>query len=94
MCPLGCLGKKFFSKQIYTYIPKSENDVRLYATLARMNPTGLPVGAVSQDVNSQSSKAKKARELGTALISPEELEDMLKSNHVSLEENDHDENSC
>ena len=32
---------------------------------------------VIQDVSSQSSKAKKARELGTALISPEELENML-----------------
>lgn len=33
---------------------------------------------VIADVNSQSSKAKKARELGTKLISPEELEGMLK----------------
>lgn len=33
---------------------------------------------VIQDVNSQSSKAKKARELGTALISPEDLEEMIK----------------
>ena len=33
---------------------------------------------VIADVNSQSSKAKKARELGTKLISPEELEQMLK----------------
>ena len=32
---------------------------------------------VIADVNSQSSKAKKARELGTKLISPEELEKML-----------------
>jgi DNA ligase (NAD+) len=32
---------------------------------------------VIQDINSQSSKAKKARELGTKLISPEELEAML-----------------
>jgi len=32
---------------------------------------------VIQDINSQSSKAKKARELGTKLISPEELEEML-----------------
>lgn len=30
------------------------------------------------DVNSTSTKAKKARELGTKLISPEELEEMLK----------------
>ncbi len=34
---------------------------------------------VIQDVNSQSTKAKKARELGTKLISPEELEDMLNA---------------
>jgi len=33
---------------------------------------------VISDVNSQSTKAKKARELGTKLISPEELESMLK----------------
>ena len=33
---------------------------------------------VIADINSQSSKAKKARELGTKLISPEELESMLK----------------
>jgi len=33
---------------------------------------------VIADVNSQSSKAKKARELGTKLISPEELEEMLE----------------
>ena len=46
MCPLGRLEKKFLSKQIYTYIPKTENDERLYVTLVRTNPTGLPVGAV------------------------------------------------
>lgn len=34
---------------------------------------------VIADVNSQSSKAKKARELGTKLISPEELEEMLNA---------------
>lgn len=33
---------------------------------------------VIADINSQSSKAKKARELGTKLISPEELEAMLQ----------------
>ena len=32
---------------------------------------------VIADVNSQSSKAKKARELGTKLISPKELEELL-----------------
>lgn len=33
---------------------------------------------VIADINSQSTKAKKARELGTKLISPEELEELLK----------------
>ncbi|MDN5314954.1 MAG: hypothetical protein PWP10_3704, partial [Clostridiales bacterium] len=33
--------------QIYTCIPKSENDVRLQAKLGSKNPTGLPVGVVS-----------------------------------------------
>ena len=33
---------------------------------------------VIQDANSQSTKARKARELGTKLISPEELEELLK----------------
>lgn len=49
MCPLGRLGKKFSSKQIYTCIPKPTNGVRLHATLERMNPTGLPVGAVIEE---------------------------------------------
>ena len=34
---------------------------------------------VIADINSTSTKAKKARELGTKLISPEELEEMLKN---------------
>ena len=31
--------------------PKSENDVRLRATLGSQNPTGLPVGAVRKNIN-------------------------------------------
>ena len=34
---------------------------------------------VIADINSTSTKAKKARELGTKLISPEELEEMLRN---------------
>ncbi len=36
-------------KQTYTCIPKSANDVRLQAKLGSKNPTGLPVGVVSED---------------------------------------------
>ena len=35
------------SNRLTLVTPKSENDVRLQATLCNQNPTGLPVGAVS-----------------------------------------------
>lgn len=35
------------SNRLILVNPKSENDVRLQATLGNQNPTGLPVGAVS-----------------------------------------------
>ena len=38
---------KFFFKQTYTCIPKSDNDARMQAKLGKKNPTGLPVGVVS-----------------------------------------------
>ena len=34
------------SNRLTLVTPKSENDVRLQATLGNQNPTGLPVGAV------------------------------------------------
>ena len=38
------------SKRFTLVTPKSENDVRLQATLDNQNPTGLPVGAVRKDL--------------------------------------------
>ena len=35
------------SNRLTLVTPKSENDVRLQATLGNQNPTGLPVGVVS-----------------------------------------------
>ena len=35
------------SNRLTLVTPKSENDVRLQATLGNQNPKGLPVGAVS-----------------------------------------------
>lgn len=46
---VGLLGNE--SPDLNRFIlvnPKSENDVRLQATIGNQNPTGLPVGAVSQ----------------------------------------------
>ena len=44
----GMLGNKrsSFSNRLIPILPKSENDVRIWAKLERTNPTGLPVGSV------------------------------------------------
>ena len=47
---VGLLGNE--SPDLNRFIlvnPKSENDVRLQATIGNQNPTGLPVGAVRPD---------------------------------------------
>jgi hypothetical protein len=45
---VGLLGNKSPDSNRFTLVtPKSENDVRLQATLGNQNPTGLPVGVVS-----------------------------------------------
>ena len=44
----GLLGNESSDSNRFTLItPKSENDVRLQATLGNQNPTGFPVGVVS-----------------------------------------------
>ena len=44
---VGLLGNESPDSNRFTLVtPKSENDVRLQATLGNQNPTGLPVGAV------------------------------------------------
>ena len=43
----GLLGNESSDSNRFTLVtPKSENDVRLQATLGNQNPTGLPVGVV------------------------------------------------
>ena len=45
----GLLGNESSDSNRFTLVtPKSENDVRLQATLGNQNPTGLPVGVVSR----------------------------------------------
>ena len=44
---VGLLGNKSSDSNRFTLVtPKSENDVRLQATLGNQNPIGLPVGVV------------------------------------------------
>ena len=45
---VGLLGNESSDSNRFTLVtPKSENDVRLQATLGNQNPTGLPMGVVS-----------------------------------------------
>ena len=47
---VGLLGNESPHSNRFTLIyPKSENDVRLWATLGSENPTGKPVGVVSAE---------------------------------------------
>ena len=49
---VGLLGNKSPDSNRFTLVtPKPENGVRLQATLGNQNPTGLPVGVVSMNVN-------------------------------------------
>ena len=49
---VGLLDNETFHSNRFTLlVPKSENDVRVGATLGSENPTGLPVGAVSVVAN-------------------------------------------
>ena len=44
---VGLLGNESSDLNRFILVnPKSENDVRLQATIGNQNPTGLPVGAV------------------------------------------------
>ena len=55
---VGLLGNE--SPDLNRFIlvnPKSENDVRLQATIGNQNPTGLPVGAVRVKMFDNAPKA-------------------------------------
>ena len=56
----GLLGNESSDSNRFTLVtPKSENDVRLQATLGNQNPTGLPVGVVSGRLNVKLKEEKK-----------------------------------
>ena len=63
----GLLGNESSDSNRFTLVtPKSENDVRLQATLGNQNPTGLPVGVVSQ-IKRNSTEVKKLHLPGTTI---------------------------
>ncbi|RHT98349.1 hypothetical protein DW698_14080 [Lachnospiraceae bacterium AM26-1LB] len=63
---VGLLGNESSDLNRLTLVtPKSENDVRLQATLDNQNPTGLPVGVVSliNKINGQNTHLKYTKYL-------------------------------
>ena len=57
---VGLLGNISPDLNRFTLVtPKSENDVRLQATLANQNPTGLPVGTVRQTIKEYISDSRE-----------------------------------
>ena len=72
---VGLLGNKSPDSNRLTLVtPKSENDVRLQATLGNQNPTGKPVGAVSSCGCYQSYKGKLSRNKKVCIICGKEFE--------------------
>ena len=71
----GLLGNESSDSNRFTLVtPKSENDVRLQATLGNQNPTCLPVGVVSAISNSGESSGvltaiKEAHNQGATTLS-------------------------
>lgn len=71
---VGLLGNKSPDSNRFTLVtPKSENDVRLQATLGNQNHTGLPVGAVR----------KNSFDIPTAKLFKRQINDELARAHVT-----------
>ena len=77
---IGLLGNESPDSNRFTPVtPKSENDVRLQATLGNQNPTGLPVGAVSAII------VKLCQKLSAALKSCMNILVAILQAHVKLQ---------
>ena len=64
---VGLLGNESSDSNRFTLVtPKSENDVRLQATLGNQNPTVLPVGVVREPIKG-----------GTLATPPDSVRDIL-----------------
>ena len=60
----GLLGNESSDSNRFTLVtPKSENDVRLQATLGNQNPTGLPVEVVRETAIKEACSIRKECEL-------------------------------
>ena len=73
----GLLGNESSDSNRFTLVtPKSENDVRLQATLGNQNPTGLPVGVVSRNSDYIIDMGPEGGQLGGEIIAMGTVEEI------------------
>ena len=73
----GLLGNESSDSNRFTLVtPKSENDVRLQATLGNQNPTGLPVGVVSRNSDYIIDMGPEGGQLGGEIIATGTVEEI------------------
>ena len=85
---VGLLGNESSDSNRFTLVtPKSENDVRLQATLGNQNTTGLPVGVVRRSwISMNRRKCMKKAMKYDKLVAEMELMSMLNESVVSANE--------
>ena len=89
---VGLLGNESSDSNRLTLVtPKSENDVRLQATLDNQNPTGLPVGVVSDCYDEEKEIAVSEKEFHVIKIGDKILCNVYRSANrvVTVELNEH-----
>ena len=81
----GLLGNESSDSNRFTLVtPKSENDVRLQATLGNQNPTGLPVGVVSRNSDYIIDMGPEGGQLGGEIISMGTVEEIKQNKNSKI----------
>ena len=82
---VGLLGNKSPDSNRFTLVtPKSENDVRLQATLGNQNSTGLPVGVVSRNSDYIIDMGPEGGQLGGEIIAMGTVEEIKQNKNSKI----------
>ena len=82
---VGLLGNESSDSNRFTLVtPKSENDVRLQATLGNQNPTGLPVGVVSRNSDYIFDMGPEGGQLGGEIIAMGTVEEIRQNKNSKI----------
>ena len=82
---VGLLDNESSDSNRFTLVtPKSENDVRLQATLGNQNPTGLPVGVVSRNSDYIIDMGPEGGQLGGEIIAMGTVEEIKQNKNSKI----------